>query len=82
MAVEVARQTIVFEDIFEITDKDPDGKKFDKGTCQGWVEFIMSVFHVLVTILLSCAVTWLLVQSPESKARATFMKWTCFWTSM
>lgn len=30
MAAEVARQTIVFEDIFEITDKDPDGKKFDK----------------------------------------------------
>lgn len=24
-------QAVVLEDIFEISDKDPDGKKFDKG---------------------------------------------------
>mmetsp|Transcript_20320 Transcript_20320/g.61229 ORF Transcript_20320/g.61229 Transcript_20320/m.61229 type:complete len:157 (-) Transcript_20320:1919-2389(-) len=30
MAAEVVQQTELFTDIFEITDKDPDGKKFDK----------------------------------------------------
>jgi hypothetical protein len=26
-----ASDNVLFEDIFEVTDKDPDGKKFDTG---------------------------------------------------
>ncbi len=36
MAAEVVQQTELFTDIFEITDKDPDGKKFDKGVSCAW----------------------------------------------
>jgi len=31
MSMSTAQSAIVLEDIFEIVDKDPDGKKFDKG---------------------------------------------------
>lgn len=41
---------ILFEDIFDVKDIDPDGKKFDRGQAQYFQPIHTHLFHVYVIV--------------------------------
>jgi hypothetical protein len=66
-----SKQAILFDDIFEVTTKDKDGNKFDKGSYASIVAVVPSPPHDNERPF---------VQYPGLNAKVISMRWISLWT--
>ena len=67
---------LLFEDIFEVLDKDPDGKHFDKGVATMLQQAVGNVYGRCINQALQCQGVGCTAQCRASGAAATCMRWT------